>query len=87
VAQRDEFPIGALLPPTTWNAGDVKPGFMALPLPADLPPGDYRVVVGVYDPTTGAALGDFVEIGALTALAVGCRWRSAGATAPITLYT
>ena len=49
VAQRDEFPIGALLPPTTWNAGDAKPGYMALPLPADLLPGDYRVVVGVYD--------------------------------------
>ncbi len=65
VAQRDEFPIGALLPPTTWNAGDVKPGFMALPLPAELPPGDYRVVVGVYDPATGAPVGDLVEIGAL----------------------
>lgn len=66
VAQRDEFPIGALLPPTTWRAGDVKPGYMALPLPADLPPGDYRVVVGVYDPATGAAMGDFVEIGVIT---------------------
>lgn len=87
VAQRDEFPIGALLPPTTWGAGDVKPGFMALPLPADLPPGDYRVVVGVYDPTTDAAFGDFVEIGRLAGLAVGCRRRSAGETGPITLYT
>ena len=64
VAQRDEFPIGALLPPTTWNAGDVKPGYMALP--ADLPAGDYRVVVGVYDPATSAAVGDFVEIGIIT---------------------
>jgi 4-amino-4-deoxy-L-arabinose transferase-like glycosyltransferase len=63
VAQRDEFPIGALLPPTTWNAGDAKPGYMALP--ADLSPGDYRVIVGVYDPATGAALGDFVEIGVI----------------------
>ena len=66
VAQRDEFPIGALLPPTTWNAGDAKPGFMALSLPADLSPGDYRVVVGVYDPATGAAVGDFFEIGTIT---------------------
>lgn len=65
VAQRDEFPIGALLPPTTWNAGDAKPGYMALPLPAELPPGDYRLLVGVYDPATGAAMGDFVEIDAL----------------------
>lgn len=66
VAQRDEYPIGALLPPTTWNAGDAKPGFMALSLPADLSPGDYRVVVGVYDPATGAAVGDFFEIGTIT---------------------
>jgi hypothetical protein len=65
VAQRDEFPIGALLPPTTWNAGDAKPGYMALPLPADLPPGDYRLLVGVYDPATGAAVSDFVEIDVL----------------------
>ena len=65
VAQRDEFPIGALLPPTTWNAGDAKPGYMALPLPAELPPGDYRLRVGVYDPATGAPVGDFIEIGAL----------------------
>lgn len=67
VAQRDEFPIGALLPPTTWNAGDAKPGYMALPLPADLPPGIYRVVAGVYDPATGAAVGDFVELGTISA--------------------
>jgi mannosyltransferase len=65
VAQRDEFPIGALLPPTTWHAGDAKPGYMALPLPADLPPGDYRLLVGVYDPDTGAPVGDLVEIDAL----------------------
>jgi len=65
MAQRDEFPIGALLPPTAWHAGDAKPGYMALPLPAELPPGDYRLRVGVYDPATGAPVGDFVEIGAL----------------------
>ena len=65
VAQRDEFPIGALLPPTTWNAGDAKPGYFALPLPPDLPPGRYRVIVGVYDPATGAAGGDFIELGAI----------------------
>ena len=60
--QRDDFPIGPLLPPTTWNAGDAKPGYLALPLPADLPPGDYTLTVGVYDPAGGAALADPLPI-------------------------
>ncbi|MBK8046684.1 MAG: glycosyltransferase family 39 protein [Anaerolineales bacterium] len=63
VAQRDDFPIGPLLPPTTWNEGDAKPGYMALPLPGGLPAGEYRLVAGVYDPNSGAELGDAVEIG------------------------
>ena len=62
IAQRDDFPIGPLLPPTTWNAGDAKPGYLALPLPADLPPGGYTLTVGVYDPTNGAALADPLPI-------------------------
>jgi uncharacterized membrane protein len=62
VAQRDEFPIGQLLPPTTWNSGDAKPGYMALPLPGDLAPGNYRVTVNVYDPNTGETFAQPVEI-------------------------
>jgi hypothetical protein len=50
VSQRDNFPIGPLLPPTTWQAGDEKPGYMALPLPPDLPLGRYQLVVNLYDP-------------------------------------
>jgi hypothetical protein len=62
VAQRDEFPIGPLLPPSTWNAGDAKPGYMALPLPGDLAAGEYTLTVGVYDPNTGAAFADPVTV-------------------------
>jgi hypothetical protein len=58
VVQRDEFPIGPLLPPSTWNAGDAKPGYMALPLPENLAAGEYTLRVGVYDPITGAAFAD-----------------------------
>jgi 4-amino-4-deoxy-L-arabinose transferase-like glycosyltransferase len=54
VSQLDEYPIGPLLPPTTWQAGDAKPGYMALPAPAE--PGVYRAAVGVYDRTTGAVV-------------------------------
>ncbi len=65
VAQRDELPIGTLLPPTTWNAGDEKPGYMALPLPQGLAPGDYQVLVGLYDPSTSVPVGEFVTVGTL----------------------
>jgi hypothetical protein len=54
LSQRDNFPIGPLLPPTTWSSGDKKPGYMALSLPANLPPGNYTVTVNLYDPATGA---------------------------------
>jgi hypothetical protein len=66
VVQRDEFPIGTLLPPTTWNAGDVKPGYMVLPLPKTLPAGNYTVTVGVYNPVTLAQAGDSVTLDSIT---------------------
>jgi hypothetical protein len=66
IVQHDEFPIGPLLPPTTWNAGDAKPGYLALPLPGDLTAavqaGGYRLTVNVYDPNSGSAFTEPVEI-------------------------
>lgn len=56
IQQRDDFPIGDLLPPTTWGAGDEKPGYMALPLPAGLKPGVYEINLGLYDPATVALI-------------------------------
>lgn len=56
VSQRDNFPIGPLLPPSTWNAGDRKPGYLALPIPFESGPGTYQLVVNLYDPTTLAPL-------------------------------
>ncbi|MCU0500666.1 MAG: glycosyltransferase family 39 protein [Anaerolineae bacterium] len=53
-AQADGMPIGPLLPTTAWGLGDRKPGYMTLTLPPGLPPGDYRIVLGVYDPRSGA---------------------------------
>lgn len=52
LSQHDGFPIGPLLPPSTWNAGDAKPGYMAVPLAPTLPPGRYALVVNLYDPAT-----------------------------------
>ena len=52
--QADSMPIGPLLPTTVWTTawspGDRKPGYMTLTIPPGLPPGDYRIVLGVYDP-------------------------------------
>jgi hypothetical protein len=35
---------------------------MALPLPGDLAPGNYRVTVNVYDPNTGETFAEPVKI-------------------------
>ena len=52
VSQSDNFPIGPLLPPTTWGAGDRKPGYQALAVPAGLEPGQYELTLSLYDPST-----------------------------------
>lgn len=52
LAQADQYPIGPLLPPTTWAVGDRKPGYMVLPIPGDLPRGSYELQASVYDPQT-----------------------------------
>jgi hypothetical protein len=44
----NDYPIGPLLPPTTWNAGDRKPGYMAVRLPDGLKPGRYALQVSAY---------------------------------------
>lgn len=76
VAQLDTQPRDAAgpLPMTTWPTGAAVAGRYALPLPADLQPGDYRAIVGVYDwqastqlaaTGTDVAQGNVVEIGML----------------------
>lgn len=66
LAQQDEYPIGPLLPPTTWPADARKPGYMALQLPPALPIGIYTVTASLYDPTTLAPLPWSPPVGAAT---------------------
>jgi hypothetical protein len=80
VLQRDDLPIGPLLPTTTWNEGDAKPGYMALPLPPNLPPGDYVLTVGVYDAATGIIYGDPLTIARLNRTDDGASTSSGGTT-------
>ena len=54
VFQRDKLPLNALKPMTRWEMGEtLRDPYTAL-VPAELPPGSYQVLVGVYDPITGA---------------------------------
>jgi 4-amino-4-deoxy-L-arabinose transferase-like glycosyltransferase len=52
VSQGDSYPIGPLLPPTTWSAGDDKPGYTVLEVPETVAPGEYHLAIGLYDPAS-----------------------------------
>ncbi len=56
VAQHDGIPADGDEPTTGWAVGEYITDPVQISLPADLPPGEYSVVVGVYLPTTGARL-------------------------------
>lgn len=46
----DHRPGGEYLPSTLWRPGDVVVDTFTMPLPEVLPPGDYTLVAGFYDP-------------------------------------
>lgn len=54
-AQWDGIPGQWTYPTTWWEAGEVVADAISLPL-ADVPPGTYRLLAGMYDETTGARL-------------------------------
>lgn len=70
-SQDDQFPQDGRLTSTNWEATPFRDVY-ALPV-AHLPPGEYRLAVGWYDPTTNQRLSlngtqdaDYFEIGAFT---------------------
>jgi 4-amino-4-deoxy-L-arabinose transferase-like glycosyltransferase len=78
VAQRDAQPGAGLRPTTTWQQGQVLADRYGVPLPADLAPGRYTLIVGVYHIATGerlpvtldsAAVGDHLSL-----TSVGVTW-------------
>ncbi|MDQ2998313.1 MAG: hypothetical protein M3R61_14845, partial [Chloroflexota bacterium] len=54
VAQRDAPPWQGRFPTSSWEQGTLIVDLNDLALPAELPPGDYSLVVGMFDPATGA---------------------------------
>jgi 4-amino-4-deoxy-L-arabinose transferase-like glycosyltransferase len=55
-AQHDGVPGGGLLPMTAWQPGEDVIDRLAIELPADLPPGEYTIWVGIYHPDSGLRL-------------------------------
>jgi len=53
VSQRDSEPLDGQRPTTTWTPGEPVADRYGLLLPTDLPAGDYRIVLGLYDPESG----------------------------------
>jgi 4-amino-4-deoxy-L-arabinose transferase-like glycosyltransferase len=55
-AQDDGPPAGGIYPTSFWDAGEVVTDPRAISIPADLPPGDYPLVAGMYRLETGERL-------------------------------
>ncbi|MCL4369697.1 MAG: hypothetical protein M1380_02155, partial [Chloroflexi bacterium] len=56
VAQTDSQPAGDTHPTHDWTPGEKVVDLRALPVAADAPPGEYRLVVGLYRPASGDRL-------------------------------
>ena len=52
VVQADGPPVDGLYPSTWWSVNELIPDVHLINLPSDLPPGSYRLVVGLYDLVT-----------------------------------
>ena len=61
--QQDKFPQDGNLPTSAWIAGEYITDSYRIPIAPQAPPGTYRLVVGMYDPETGARLPIYDEKG------------------------
>jgi len=52
VAQIDGYPVAAFRPTSSWAVGETIRDNYGLSLPADAPPGRYRLIAGMYDLST-----------------------------------
>ena len=54
--QHDAPPLAGSVPTSTWTPGEVLTDTYRFNVAADAPPGEYRLIVGVYLPATGERL-------------------------------
>ena len=55
-AQGDAYPGKGLAPATTWQKGEVLVDDYPIELPPGMPPGEYKIDIGLYDQPTGERL-------------------------------
>jgi hypothetical protein len=65
VAQWDGQPVAPLYPSRRWPPGSILRDPWRLDVPLGLPPGEYRLAAGLYNPTTGQRLGLLTSNGSL----------------------
>jgi hypothetical protein len=63
-AQLDRPPAG--FPTSDWRPGEIVVDHFHIELPAGLPPGEYRLQTGFYEPATITRLGDPADLGSVT---------------------
>ena len=56
LAQSDSAPMGGSWPTSLWLPGVALDDIHTIPIPEELSPGSYELLVGLYDPVTGARL-------------------------------
>ncbi len=56
LAQMDRPPAEGAYPTSLWDPGEVIRDVVRIPLPAQVPPGDYEIVAGLYEFATGVRL-------------------------------
>jgi hypothetical protein len=56
VAQKDQPPLKGAYPTSLWDPGEIIADKMVIPLPDNLPVGEYQLVIGLYDFQTGQRL-------------------------------
>jgi hypothetical protein len=61
--QWDNPPVWGTYPTTDWLPGENVVDRYEIPVNPDAPPGNYRLLVGVYDPSTGARLPVIDDLG------------------------
>lgn len=65
IAQHDETPLGNALPTSRWRPGEIYREPVRVQIPQDVPPGEYGIIVKLYNLSSGEVLGEPVHLGSV----------------------